>query len=147
MRTLAWACPHVDKPNDGGGLCSQCYHKEYYAANREQVALYNKNRAGNWFTNWFRRMKKKHITASQYMIMLMNQFGCCPCGRELETAAIDHDHKCCPGKVSCGKCVRGLLCNRCNLLLGMVEKEPPLIPEYLNIYLSTVNKRRSEVWL
>lgn len=27
---------------------------------------------------------------------------------------VDHDHACCPGKISCGKCVRGLICNPCN---------------------------------
>jgi hypothetical protein len=37
---------------------------------------------------------------------------CYMCGRKPQARrlAIDHDHKCCPGKISCGKCVRGLLC-------------------------------------
>jgi hypothetical protein len=35
--------------------------------------------------------------------------------------AIDHDHSCCNGQRSCGKCIRGVLCSSCNLSLGHVE--------------------------
>ncbi len=32
--------------------------------------------------------------------------------------AVDHDHACCPGPTSCGKCVRGLLSGPSNQLIG-----------------------------
>jgi hypothetical protein len=32
--------------------------------------------------------------------------------------AVDHDHGCCPGPTSCGKCVRGLVCGPCNDVLA-----------------------------
>ena len=35
--------------------------------------------------------------------------------------AIDHDHACCRGHKSCGKCIRGLLCGRCNSALERLE--------------------------
>ncbi|WJN63238.1 endonuclease [Streptomyces phage phiScoe45] len=37
--------------------------------------------------------------------------------------AIDHDHACCPGERSCGACVRGVLCRKCNLALGHFDDD------------------------
>jgi hypothetical protein len=41
-------------------------------------------------------------------------------GRRLD---VDHDHGCCPGKNSCGKCIRDLLCNSCNTFIGKLEMD------------------------
>lgn len=35
---------------------------------------------------------------------------------------IDHDHSCCPGAGSCGKCVRGGLCRNCNNAIGLLKE-------------------------
>jgi len=39
--------------------------------------------------------------------------------------ATDHDHECCPNrKKTCGKCIRGILCNACNIMLGISRDNP-----------------------
>jgi hypothetical protein len=59
-----------------------------------------------------------NITADDYERMLIAQGGgCAICGRKPaknQRLAVDHDHSCCPGRGSCGNCIRGLLCTRCN---------------------------------
>jgi hypothetical protein len=63
-----------------------------------------------------------NMTVEQYDAMLAAQGGLCAiCGTagDGRNLAIDHDHSCCPEPArSCGKCVRGLLCARCNRSLG-----------------------------
>jgi hypothetical protein len=52
---------------------------------------------------------------------------CAICERVPDRLVVDHDHTCCSRKKrSCGKCVRGLLCDRCNIALGYWRDNPQL---------------------
>lgn len=142
MRSLAWACEHRDQLNQAQGLCNACYHANYYQTHKNRWPAYD----GSYQTNLHRRCVRMGISEALYLLMLFKQDGRCPCGRELVNSAIDHNHACCPSRRhACGHCVRGLLCNRCNLLLGMVESEPHLIPEYLQLYLAGISQRKSPI--
>jgi hypothetical protein len=41
--------------------------------------------------------------------------------------SIDHDHSCCPGEQTCGKCIRGIVHLRCNRLCGMAKDNPEIL--------------------
>ena len=45
---------------------------------------------------------------------------------------IDHDHKCCNSRKTCGKCIRGILCQGCNLGLGGFKDNPKNLQEAIN---------------
>jgi len=73
------------------------------------------------------------MTLEQYEMMLINQEGVCAICKEPPTLAntkgkgfleVDHDHSCCSTKKSCGECIRGLLCNPCNVGIGRFRDNP-----------------------
>ena len=71
-----------------------------------------------------RRLRRHGLKVETFDAILAAQGGCAVCkrpdpGDERGAWHIDHDHDCCPGPYSCGKCVRGVLCSRCNVMLGM----------------------------
>ena len=78
------------------------------------------------------------LAAGEYERLLAIQGGGCGgCGRRpgKRRLAVDHDHSCCPGKTSCGQCVRGLLCWSCNKFLHHMRDDVHLI-ERLAAYLN-----------
>lgn len=96
--------------------------------------------------------RERHFKLSKedYGILLVEQKGVCAICGQPETRlsssgkpvslSVDHDHSCCPGRSSCGKCVRGLLCERCNRSIGLMEENI----EYLESAIAYLKKYMSE---
>jgi len=63
------------------------------------------------------RLRDKYGDISQPL------FGCEICGSD-RNLHVDHDHACCPGPMTCGKCFRGWLCSNCNTSLGLMKDDP-----------------------
>lgn len=62
------------------------------------------------------------LSLAQFDSMLIEQSGrCLVCNDPMEDPSVDHNHACCPGKKSCGKCIRGLLHRSCNAALGYLK--------------------------
>lgn len=78
--------------------------------------------------------KMYNLSPERYQAMLAEQKNrCLSCGRPFVSTkkefspCVDHDHDCCPGKTSCGKCLRGLICFPCNRNIGIIEANPFLL--------------------
>ena len=99
------------------------YHSRCKSCAKARSAVYNAARYRGLSPEEKLRasLKAYGITPEQHAEMLEQQGGACPiCLKELEAPYVDHDHSCCPGRKSCGKCVRGLLCSTCNTGLGLL---------------------------
>lgn len=100
--------------------------------------------------HYARLNRKYNITFDQYNKLLAAQGGGCVCGAKLPGGVVryfnvDHDHACCPAGWSCGKCIRGLLCIRCNTILGLARDDAQQLTtliKYLDSSSHIVVKRR-----
>jgi len=109
--------------NRPAGLHSQCKeccnagHARYMRENSEKMLAYQRK----YLQERPETVRSRHLkykfgmTKDDYDRMLASQGGVCKvCGTDVPGGRgsefhIDHDHACCPGHKSCGKCIRGLL--------------------------------------
>lgn len=82
------------------------------------------------------------LSWKQYMEMFESQGGrCFICGVHQDdidkSFSVDHDHACCPGKKSCGECVRGLLCSNCNTGIGFLQDSPKILQSAIDYLTSS----------
>jgi hypothetical protein len=73
------------------------------------------------------------LTADEIDALTARQGGLCAvCNRPGQRLQVDHDHRHCPGKTGCRRCVRGALCGRCNTALGQIgDVNVPALVRYL----------------
>ena len=96
---------------------------------KNKKAYYSNNRDASH--SW--RLKKLYkITLEEYDFLLEQQDGhCALCSTTPEEngkrLSVDHDHSCCPGKMTCGNCIRGLLCYKCNTHIEWYAKQDDVI--------------------
>lgn len=101
------------------GTCKKCHTKyvtNYYNNNPDKKAAKNK------MNTLHKPAFLKHgLNKDTYQNMLELYGGKCYSCKDRVANCIDHDHSCCHGSFSCGKCVRGLLCSQCNTALGLLQ--------------------------
>ena len=129
----------------------RAYYKQWRADNPKRVKELHKrsNKTHNeryskdpaYREHWKRTiaLQRYKMTPSQFDEQLKTQGGhCALCevthgvvAQRKHSLHVDHDHSCCEGPMTCGKCRRGILCVKCNNRLGFLEavlKESTIVP-------------------
>ncbi len=92
--------------------------------------------------------KREYDLITKYKITLdeykkRSEAGCEICRVKTDyNLHVDHDHNCCNGTTTCGKCVRGIICPGCNMTVdkyenGLLRNDNPkmeMIKKYLLKY-------------
>lgn len=113
------------------GMCKPC-----------KAAHYRKN-AGEVRDKM--REQRFGITREEFDALFASQGNLCAICRGGDPGtnfwAVDHDHACCPGSnKTCGKCIRGILCFRCNHALGSARDSVEILSTMIT-YLGDYSKR------
>lgn len=138
LREIKSRRPHP--PNHRNDLgekeCSEC--RTY----QPEDQFYSRREAPDGLTLSCKICSRSRARAVRYNVpmgylegLLASQEGrCASCKSLLVQWEVDHDHRCCPGRYSCGSCIRGILCHSCNSTLGAAQDDPNILRSTL-LYL------------
>lgn len=142
-------------------MCKLCQNKASSSWNKRSRARLKPIKAEYDLKNRdksksLRLISRFNITQQDYDRMMLAQNGACAACGSKETKidkrtgktiqlSVDHDRSCCPTLKSCGKCVRGLLCNLCNRTLGNIKDNPLNLLRYIQKtkFISAVNNKKT----
>lgn len=106
-------------------ICAKAAANAWNKANPDKVRANSKKQ----------RYTRHGLTEQQWLSFLEKHHKKCDvcdyAPEQPSNLCLDHDHKCCPGEYSCGKCIRGLLCSSCNTALGMLKDDPVRIKKLI----------------
>ena len=133
----------TSKSNGLQSICKECSKRKsrrYYSDNRPARRVYHQI-----ISKPKRRLNRYTLSPEAYDELFISQEGSCAiCKKKDVNLSIDHDHDCCGYGYSCGFCIRGLLCNRCNLGLGGLQDSLNVIlnaADYLMSYQNNIKNR------
>lgn len=110
--------------------CDTWLPNEFFNKSRKEVS---------GLTSYCKPCTRRHVvhqkfglTAEEHNALLKKQNYRCGnkgCGEIVDRSSdIDHDRHCCPSDLkTCGNCVRGILCKRCNKVLGFASDDITLL--------------------
>jgi hypothetical protein len=123
---------------NGANLDRQAANPEKYNARTNAWRKKNPGRASAISRAWqlrhpeqFKAQVYRNRFKIDFAALWDAQKGLCACcdkpmlreGKDPTSVVADHDSACCPGKKSCGRCVRGLIHRNCNLVLGYAKDD------------------------
>lgn len=112
--------------------CRACFtakQRAAWAADPDKYRAWQREKYARTNTETRRRSKTlatRGLTPDQYEGLLEQQGATCALCRTPwepgeKSLSVDHDHRCCTKDRACAGCRRGLLCIKCNVLLGAAD--------------------------
>lgn len=116
---------YIIKGDRPASWCKQCH-------NRRTIEQRRRNPERARLISRYSHIKATYnLSREQYDELFLAQGeSCAICDSTVSSGLgwhVDHDHSCCSGTKSCGKCVRGILCHHCNMVLGHAKDSESIL--------------------